>query len=256
MHPIALEIGSLSIRWYGVMAAIGFLVGTWVLEKNRKFANMDKDQCSALLIIALICGILGARIFYVVQFFDHYRYNLVNIIRIDQGGLVFYGGFILALAAVIIYSVKQKLDPIRVLDVMAPVMAAAHAFGRIGCYLNGCCYGKVTESIFGVTPPAGSELALRTGGMPLFPVQLLEAGENFLLCALYWYLLRRIKRPGIIMSLFFINYGALRFLNEMLRGDNVLYWKFTPAQWIGLCLIPAGIGLIILFTRIKCNEKN
>lgn len=256
MYPIALEISSLTIRWYGVMAAVGFLAATWVLEKNRKFADMSKDQCSTLLIIALICGILGARIFYVVQFFDRYRDDLGSIIRIDQGGLVFYGGFILALGAVIIYSIKQKLNPIRVLDVMAPVMAIAHGFGRIGCYLNGCCYGRVTESSFGVTPPPGSELALLTGGMPVYPVQLLEAGENFLLCALYWYLLRRIKRPGIIMSLFFIIYGTLRFFNEMLRGDNVLYWKFTPAQWIGLCLIPAGIGLIIIFTRTKRNEKN
>lgn len=256
MYPIAFEIGNLTIRWYGVMAAIGFLAGTWLMERNRKFAGMSKDQCSTLLIIALICGILGARIFYVIQFFDQYRDNLFRIIRIDQGGLVFYGGFLLALAAIIIYSVKQKLNPLRVLDIMTPTLALAHGFGRIGCYLNGCCYGRATDSFLGVTPPAGSYLAMQTGGQAIYPVQLIEAGENFLLCILYCWLLRKIKRPGIVVSLLFVIYGTLRFFNEMLRGDNVLFWKFTPAQWIGLILIPAGLGLIFILTRKKCDEKN
>ena len=139
MDPIAFQIGALSIRWYGVMAALGFISAMFLLEYNRKFANATKDQCSTLLFLAMISGVLGARIFYVVQFFHYYRDNMWVIIRIDQGGLVFYGGFLLALLTVVVYSRLKKLDIIRILDIFVPALTAAHGLGRIGCFLNGCC---------------------------------------------------------------------------------------------------------------------
>ncbi len=253
MYPIALQIGSLSIRWYGVMAAVGFLTAAWILERNRKYAMMSKDQSSNVLLLGLLFGILGARIFYVVQFFDHFRDDLSRIWRIDQGGLVFYGGFLLALVATVIYTRMQKLDTVRVLDVLSPALAAAHGFGRIGCFLNGCCFGRATGAFWGVTPPPGSELALQTGNLPLHPVQLLEAGENFLLALLYCWMLRHTRR-GVVISAFMLIYGVLRCFNETLRGDNVLYFHLTPAQWIGALLIPAGGGLLWYFSRK--NEKH
>ena len=246
MYPIAFQLGALTIRWYGVMAALGFLSAVFLLNKNRKFADLSKDQCSTMLLLALVFGILGARIFYVIQFFRYFQYDFVKVFRIDQGGLVFYGGFLLALGVVIAYTWKQKLDTVRVLDVLAPAMAIAHCFGRVGCFLNGCCFGRATDFWWGIAPLPGSDLALRAGTMPLHPVQLLEAGENFLLCLLYCWMLRHTKR-GTVMASFLIFYGILRFFNEMLRGDNVLYFNLTPAQWIGLLLIPAGVGLLVLF---------
>ena len=251
MYPIALEIGNFSIRWYGVMAAIGFLVASFLLEKNRKYANLSKDQCGTMLIIALIAGILGARIFYVVQFFHYFKDDLISVFYIHQGGLVFYGGFILALFMLIIYTRKNKLDTIRVLDVFTPAMTAAHAAGRIGCFLNGCCFGRATDSWWGVTAPENSLLHMQTGGLPVHPVQLLEAGENILLCLLFCRLLKKTPR-GIVFAAYITIYGVLRCFNETLRGDNVLYWHLTPAQWIGILLIAAGSGMLYCFWK---NEK-
>ena len=116
MDPIAFQIGALTIRWYGVMAALGFIVAMFLLEFNRRFANVSKDQCSTLLVLAMITGVLGARIFYIVQFFPYYRDDLWSIIRIDQGGLVFYGGFLLAFFSVVLYSWKKKIYGIIILD--------------------------------------------------------------------------------------------------------------------------------------------
>ena len=248
MDPIAFQIGALSIRWYGVMAALGFIVAMFLLEFNRKYAKVSKDQCSTLLFLAMISGILGARIFYVVQFFHYYRNNLWGIIRIDQGGLVFYGGFLLALATVIVYSKIHKLDIIRILDFFIPALTAAHGLGRIGCFLNGCCFGRATGSWWGIKAPAGSALEMAAGSAPLHPVQLLEAGENFLLCIFFCWLIRRVKR-GVVISSYLVIYGVLRFFNELLRGDNVLYAGLTPAQWIGILLSSAGCGLVIFFLR-------
>ena len=251
MHPIALQIGSFTIRWYGVMAALGMLAASFILNSNAKYTNMTKEQCGNALIVALVGGILGARIFYVVQFFDLYRNNLLEVFRIDKGGLVFYGGFILAMILLYIYSRIAKLDIFRVLDNFTPALAVAHAFGRIGCFLNGCCFGKPTELCIGVTYPAGSAPAVRYGGVPLHPVQLYEAGENLLCAVLYFYLVRKAPR-GVAVSVYFIVYGVLRFINEFARGDHKLILDlFTPAQLIGIFIIAAGSAMLAYFLRHK-----
>ena len=177
MDPIAFQIGSLTIRWYGAMAALGFISALFLLEFNRRFAKLSKDNCSTLLFLAMVAGVIGARIFYVVQFFHQYRNNLWDIIRIDQGGLVFYGGFLLALFCVIIYSRIKKLDVIRVLDVFVPSLTAAHGLGRIGCFFAGCCYGKETTGL-GVVFPEGS---LAPAGVKLIPTQLISSFGDFVL---------------------------------------------------------------------------
>lgn len=249
MSPIALQIGAFSIRWYGVMAALGLLAATLILNSNRDYIKMTKDQCSNAIMVALIAGVLGARIFYVVQFFDLYRDNLIEIIRIDRGGLVFYGGFILAVFSLIVYSRIAKLDLVRLWDGLCPALAVAHAFGRIGCFLNGCCYGKPTELFVGIPYPAGSEPARHYGEAALHPVQLYEAGENLLCAVLYFYLVRKAPR-GVAVSSYFIIYGVLRFINEFARGDHKLIWNlFTPAQLIGIVLITAGSLMLTYFLR-------
>jgi len=250
MHPILISFGNFSIRSYGAMAAVGFLLGCLLVNWNRKYAKMSSDQASTSLFVAMIAGIVGARVFYVVQFFDRYRDNLWGVFRIDQGGLVFYGGFLFALAALWGYCRLNKLDLVRVFDVYAPALAIAHACGRIGCFLNGCCWGKPTDLFLGVAFPAGSEPALRYPGAHLHPVQLYESAEQFALFFLYCYLVRHTKR-GVAMASYLTIYGILRFLNELLRGDNpkVLADFFTPAQVIGLLLIPAGVLLLLHFIR-------
>lgn len=249
MQPIALQIGSFAIRWYGVMAAVGFLLGSWVLFKNKKAAGLNDDTCSGVLLTAMIAGIVGARIFYVIQFFDHYRNNLINIIRIDQGGLVFYGGFILAVISIAVYCKIHKIDFIRLLDFFTPAIAIAHACGRVGCFLNCCCYGRPSDSIFAVTYPAGSEAQLRYPGAAVTPIQLIEAGENIIAFFIFYQLVRRTKR-GVATSCYFISYGVLRFINEYWRGDNPKIWGLlTPAQLIGAVLVPAGIAALIWFSK-------
>lgn len=253
MHPVLFQIGSFTLRSYGLMAMLGFLTAWGVMRINRRAAGMSDDQISNLLLLAMFFGIVGARIFYVVLEWDKYRDNLIEIIRIDHGGLVFYGGFLLAFAAVCVYSKFKHLDVVRVLDLFAPAMAAAHAWGRVGCFLNGCCYGSPTRSALGVCYPAGSPAALRYPGSRVHPVQLYEALGNIVACALYWYLLRRGKR-GMAMSAYICVYGVFRFANEFLRGDNPHWSGFTPAQWIGVALVPAGAAMMIFFATRKPGD--
>ena len=255
MYPILLQFGGFTLRSYGFMAMLGFLTA-WVLMRfNRRHAGLSDDQTSSLLLIAMAAGIGGARIFYVALNWEYYSRHWTRIIRIDQGGLVFYGGFLLAMASVIAYCKFRKLDVVRVLDVFAPAMAAAHAWGRVGCFLNGCCFGSPTDCALGVAYPNGSAARMCYPEDHLHPVQLYEAAENIAACGLYWYLVRRGRR-GMAMSAYMCVYGICRFANEFLRGDNPHWSGLTPAQWIGLGLIPVGGALMIYFgTRRSDGAK-
>jgi phosphatidylglycerol:prolipoprotein diacylglycerol transferase len=248
MYPILVQIGGFTLRSYGVMAMLGFLTAWLLMHLNRRHADLSEDQSSNLLLIAMVTGIIGARIFYVALEWEHYEDDLWRIVRIDQGGLVFYGGFLLAMASVIGYCKWRKLDVVRVLDVFAPAMAAAHAWGRVGCFLNGCCYGTVTECVLGVSYPLSSRIPPQNPGAPVHPIQLYEAVENILACGLYFYLVLKGRR-GTAMAAYMLVYGVCRFGNEFLRGDNPFWLGLTPAQWIGLGLIPVGAGLLVHFWR-------
>lgn len=248
MYPIALQIGSFQLRWYGVMAAIGFLAGSWMMNRLRKNTDLSGDEVNGILIYSLISGIIGARIFYVVQFFDYYRDDLWKIFRIDQGGLVFYGG-LLAIPMIWVYSKISKFDFIRALDICAPALVLAHAFGRIGCFLNGCCFGKETDCIFGVHYPIGSEAWRVYGDVALHPVQLYEALENIVFSFVLAAIVKKGKR-GYAVGSYLLIYGILRFCNEFFRGDNYHYFGLlTIAQIIGIILIPTGAILLYYFAH-------
>ncbi len=254
MYPVLFRIGNFALHSYGVMAAIGFLLACRLVEVNCGRAKMTAGDAATALVLAMISGIIGSRVFYVVQFFDeYYRDNLWEIIRIDHGGLVFYGGFLLAIAVLAAFAHWKKINFISMLDIFTPAMAAAHACGRIGCFLNGCCFGTPTGSWIGVHYPAGSEAALFYNGAALHPTQLYEAAFHLVMCPVYFKLVRKAPRGAAIGSLL-LCYGLFRFIIEFLRGDNARLWGlFTQAQFIGLVLMPVGLITVLIALRLGKN---
>lgn len=248
MHEILFQLGPVTIRSYGLMAATGFILGIWMVMLTRTHAGMNKDQASGVVFWAMINGIIGARIFYVILNFHEFEAQIWRIIRIDQGGLVFYGGFFLALLAITFYSRLHKLDLVRVLDTFAPALALAHICGRIGCFLNGCCYGTETSSPLGVIYPATSVAGQVLRGAAVHPAQLYEAA-GLLIGFPFFFCLAKKGNRGFAMSIYLIYYGILRFVVEFFRGDNPFFAGLTPAQWIGLALIPAGLIFLRKFWK-------
>ncbi|HCE46421.1 MAG TPA: prolipoprotein diacylglyceryl transferase [Lentisphaeria bacterium] len=266
MHSVALHIGSLTIYWYGIMAALGFLSAVYLLMLNRKTAGMDAEQITDVAMISMIAGIVGARIFYVVQFWKLYRDNPLSIIRIDQGGLVFFGGFLCAISVLIYYCLRKKLNILKVLDLFGPSLAIGHFFGRIGCFLNGCCYGKPSDQPWSVQFPAGSSPATAFPSDPLHPeacisqhlhpVQIYESIFNLALAFALCYLVRKLK-PGQTAAAYLICYGLGRFTIESMRGDHrqFILDKFTVSQSIGLMVAAAGILLLTYTLKNNLGRK-
>ena len=268
MHGIAFTLFGFPVHWYGIMVAAGFLASLAVLQYKRAYARMTSDQIIDLSIIVVVCGIVGARIAYVIQFFDQFRGNFWRVFRIDQGGLVFYGGFILAALVIFRYVRKHKLCMPRILDICAPAMAIGHAFGRVGCFIQGCCFGIPCKA-FGVVYPAGTAPAARypdvdsvvenlrrgsgavASSVPLLPVQLLESAGNLLIGIALLLLFRKIRKTGMIAVCYFFAYAVLRFVLEFFRGDHTdRILGMTRAQLVGLfIMIPVGIFCLFYFKK-------
>ena len=285
MYPIAFSIDSFAVHWYGILIGIGFLVSFLLLLKIRKYADLTTDQVYNISMIALFAGVIGARLFYVVQFRDQFRgRGLLAILNVHEGGIVFYGGFILAFTAECLYAkwpsvrrilgLKEKkpadgaeprknISLLALLDVLGPAMALAHAFGRIGCFMQGCCFGKPAPNGFplAVTFPKGALAAARypsiltDGSVPVYPVQLFESAGNILICGILLLLLYRRKYAGMIGGVYLILYGVMRFLLEFMRGDHTdSILGLTPSQFIAVALAIPG-GIIVYLAALKLGRK-
>lgn len=244
MHPILCQIGPLTIYTYGLFVALGLLVGLSLALKEAKRKGFDPQAFLDLAFYSVLAGIIGARIFYVVQNFSFYKENLLSMVKIWEGGLVFQGGLISAIPVAWILLKKKKLSFWKTFDVLAPYMALGQAFGRIGCFSAGCCYGKPTNLPWAVTFTNPKTLAL--AGIPLHPTQLYSAAGLFFIFLMLLFLRKHTKFSGQISCLYLIIHSFFRIFIEFFRGDpRALLWdNFSLTQ---------GISLATLFIALFLN---
>ena len=241
MHPEFIQIGSRTIYWYGVLMAAAFLAGMmhWRLLGRRE--GRDAAFCTDLAFWIMVAGILGARVSYVVANCGHYAQHPWDIPRIDKGGVIYYGGFIGAVIAVAVIA-RLRREPLLALgDFAITAVPLGHALGRIGCFLNGCCYGVPGTAPWCVVLPA-------VDGTPRQPVQLYEAAFNLALYVFLTLTYRKRRPSGTVLALYLLTYPMGRFLLEFLRGDERLHGLgLTHAQIISVMAFVVGL---CLWTRV------
>ena len=235
MHPILCQVGPLTIYTYGLFVALGLLVGLSLALKEANRKGFDPQAILDLVFYTVLAGIIGARIFYVAQNFSFYKENLLSIVKIWEGGLVFQGGLIFAIPIAWALVKKKKLSFWQTFDVLAPYMALGQAFGRIGCFFAGCCYGKPTNLPWAVTFTDPKTLAF--AGIPLHPTQLYSSLGLFLIFFILILWRKHTKFFGQLACLYLILDSSFRFFVEFFRNDpRGQFWgQFSPAQVI--CLI-------------------
>jgi phosphatidylglycerol:prolipoprotein diacylglycerol transferase len=261
MHPVIFQLGSFKLPAYGLMVACGYLAAIfWVMRKSGG-SGFKKEDLSDLIFYSVLAGMAGAKLFYAVTYWGSlgpdFTSRLFFLLRSFQYGFVFYGGLVFGGAAFFLAARRRRLDALKAADFFAPALALGHAFGRIGCFLAGCCHGRPSASFFSVTftnPACEVDPALL--GVPLYPTQLLEAAGNFLIFLVLASALGRRFRPGAVLALYAALYSAQRFLLEFLRGDDrgASFFGASPGQLISLAVLA---GSAALFFRLKAKyEKN
>lgn len=256
MSPEALQLGPLTLHWYGVLVVAGILAGLMTAARRGLRDRLDQELFYDLL-PWLIGGVLiGARALYVATYWrtDFAGLPLWRTLAFWHGGLVFHGGLIGAAVAVILFARRRRLPLWVLADALAPSIALGHVLGRFGCFLNGCCYGHPTELPWAVHFPADHE----THGQGVHPTQLYEAGLDFLLYLALAWLYRRKRFDGQVFSAYLLAYAGLRSGVELLRGDYaapVAGW-LTPAHFVSVLLLVAGVVLWWRLPRICARRTN
>jgi len=214
MHPILIRLGPLTIFSYGVMVALGFGLATFLICINAKKHNLNKNSVIDLFILMLLSGLIGARLFYVLLNIDYYLTNPIEVLNLSRGGLIWYGGFLSGLATAAWYIRRKRIDFWIAADFAIPYIALAQSLGRIGCFLNGCCFGIEASSDFqfGVVFPGSPVLR--------HPTQIYSSLALLILFIVLriWQDLPHFK--GEIFLGYCVLYSLERFFMEFLRADN------------------------------------
>lgn len=243
MHPILFQFHGITIYSYGFFTALAVVVSLFLAQKRAKRFGIDRAEAMDALFVLFISGILGARVFYVWQNFEDYTGDLWAVFRIQEGGLVWYGGLFGAIFLGTLYARLRHWPILKLCDFFSPIAALAHGIGRIGCFFNGCCYGLRTDSLLGVHFPGEPYANL--------PAQLFEALGLFFVSGLLFRFASKPRREGQVFLAYLGLYAILRFLIEFLRGDNTHYLRLTLPQWMSLGLLSAAALLFYLTKKKK-----
>lgn len=240
-----ISIGPITIYGYGLMIAIGIIAAFLVADYRAKKMNLDGDKIINIAIWVVIGGIFGAKLLYIITQIKEVLSNPKSILDIKEGFVV-YGGIIGGVIAGFLYSKKAKIGFMQYFDLVMPSVALAQGFGRIGCFLAGCCYGIETTSHFGII---FHESAFAPNGIRLLPTQLISSGLNFIHFIILILIAKISKKEGQVGGFYLIFYSVGRFILEFFRGDLARgsVGTLSTSQFISIFIFI--IGLVFVFRK-------
>ena len=248
MFPRLFQIGSFSAPTYGLLVSLGVLTGLWISVRNSSKQGIDPDDAWNLGIVAVLAGIVGAKILYFINDWNFYTAHPREIFSWStmQAAGVFSGGLLAALAASAWYIRKHNMPAMATCDAFSPGLAFGHAIGRLGCFAAGCCWGRPTSHPWGVTfrNPLAHELVGTPLNQALEPTQLFEFAIEMANFFILMWMLKHKKFDGQVFAAYLILYGVARYFLEYLRDDpgrgSVFGGVMSGTQLISICLVIAG----------------
>lgn len=255
MHPILFKIGPLTIHTYGVLLASAFFLCLALAVRQGKKEGILPERIVDLGLYLLIAAIAGARLFYILFINPgYYIEHPLNIFKIWEGGLVFYGGLLLGIITGIYYIKKKNLPLWKVADIFAPPAAIALAVGRLGCFSAGCCYGRPADLPWAVTFRDPDSLARLN--IPLHPTQLYESLGGLLMFLLLIIMKKKKSFDGQLFWSFVFLYSIIRFIIEFFRGSEIKTMPFgDPLSISHLIGIPLAVLSVYMLLRLSKSHR-
>lgn len=252
------SIGPFTVYGYGLMVGIGIVTAYLLVEYLARKKKLDPEPVFGLTVFSVIGGFAGSKLLFFLTMLGEIIKD-VSVIRDVATGWVVYGGIIGGILAAILYCRVKKMEFLRYLDIALPAVAMAQGFGRIGCFLAGCCYGMPTDSWCAIT---FTNSAYAPNGIPLVPTQLISSGLDFLLFGVLLFLLFKLKAPGQVGGFYLIFYSVGRFILEFYRGDLIrgTVGTLSTSQFISIFTVLAGVLLIwgagVLYRRKQSGAED
>jgi phosphatidylglycerol:prolipoprotein diacylglycerol transferase len=256
MHPILVQIGPVTIRYYGVMYVVAIAVGFWLLtrEVRRKRIALSSESLLDLVLWTIPIAIIAARLYYVAFQWDYYGRNLLDIVKIWQGGLAIHGGVLGGILAVYLFSRYKKVSFWPLTDAMVPSLVLGQAIGRIGNLMNGDAYGVPTTLPWGIHFPANSPAGMAYPGMATHPSMIYEMILNLGVFAYLWAIRKKGYKDGFSTAMYFILYAVARSVVSLTRGDD-LYLGPIKAPHLVSAILVVAFGLFIWRGRLYQRSK-
>ena len=262
-----------SLHWYGFLIAMGFWISMIYARRQAARENEDPEKVQDMAFWLLLFGLMGARCIFILTRWDVYMQNPLKILTFWEGGFVFYGGFIGAAFTLIYYTTVHKLPFFKYADLLIPFLAMAHAIGRLGCLMAGCCFGEPTDMAWGIQFPSGSachvqhmrlgDVGVTDSSLAVHPTQLYEAAAELVMFFYLSWLRMRKRFHGQVWLAWLIGYPMIRSIIEMYRGDKIrgIYtlieaaWspEMSPSEYISILVAMSAVGTW-LYLRIN-NAK-
>ncbi|MFA6032372.1 MAG: prolipoprotein diacylglyceryl transferase [Myxococcota bacterium] len=259
MHPVLFElplkIGGqyLTVHMYGFVVGLGFLAGVYVAFCEARRTGANPEDVLDLSFWLLLSGLAGARVMYIIVNIRDYLDDPWQLARLWEGGLVWYGGFIAALAAGWVFIRRRSMNYMRTADLFMPGVALGHAIGRLGCLCAGCCWGRESAAGYPLAIIFTNPEALAPRFVPMHPVQIYEALGELAIFAVLMIAARRKRYDGQVMLMYVTLYPILRSITEIYRGDKVRGFLvpgvLSVSQFISLLVFAAAVAAQVVMLR-------
>ncbi len=258
MHPVLFKWGSFTVYSYGFMILLGLICAWWVVKRLSKPLGLDSDGVSELFLWCILGVFIGGKLFFYLEDPKLYWAHPEEMFKDLGRGFVFYGSFLVTIGILIWWFRRKKLNAWAMMDIIGLGGAITHGFGKIGCFLSGCCHGKVCHNRWGVVFSDANSFA-DPKNVPLYPVQLFDALIIFVTVAVMWVVYKRKTFDGQVFLIYGIGYAVGRFITEFYRGDEARGYLFdgllTHSQFIAI-LVGGGSMALYFWRRKKSKKKN
>jgi phosphatidylglycerol:prolipoprotein diacylglycerol transferase len=261
LHPVLFDLW-FPVRSYGLVMALAFIAGIFVARRRARSAGVNPDLIIDFAFFVILASIAGARAVHVIVQWEYYRGDPLSVFRLWEGGLAQYGGIAAGVITGIAFFIRRRIDPWRGADIVTPSVALGVAIGRVGCFLNGCCYGKPCDLPWAVTFHPSSIAGQHVGDTPLHPTQIYE---SLAALGIFFVLLvadRRKPFQGFTLWLFIILLAAYRFLVDPIRQYESVAMvaegpglSITANQAIGLGMIAVAVVFMVALARMAAPRR-
>lgn len=253
MHPILFKFGSITLYSYGFMIAVGIMSALALSLYRAKRLGFNTDAIMDLGTYGVVGGFIGAKLLFWIVELPSIIHNPNFIVETLSNGFVVYGGIIGGVITGYVYCKIKRLDFLAYLDLIVPAIALAQGFGRIGCFETGCCYGRETDSVLGIT---FQNSLYAPNGISLIPTQLFSSAGDFIIAGILLYYSSKSKRKGQVAGLYMILYSVGRFIIEIFRGDpRGSVGLLSTSQFICIFMFLVGIYVFGFLNKKRSYSK-